>query len=623
QTLIELLPLFRPSNPNQLPVLDELTAISPWILDALLGHAKTRKAQYRFTNDPENLKSALSAYELAIAYQNRIKLRFADDLSKFQFNSYYNTTCESALQIAFELYRMFQTPEYAARAFSLSEQTKAVVLAEGLYKKQLKQVVGVPKELLEAERTAEVKIANFEMQLSETEDQEQLILIKDSLFAARREKEALEYRVKTNFPAYADALYSWQATTKLEDVQNDLPEDAALITYFLGDHSFCTFLIASDTFWMQEKPLPEEFITVLADFHHSISDWQYANDSSAVSGNVFLKNSHVLYQWLLQEPLAFTPAKRLFIVPDGRLGSMPFELLLTQAYQGSWIDRDVPFLLKERTVSYRFSARKNAQFNKNEGAYGWGGFGLEGDDATLSALNQPAGYTGLRNLGPLPFADDEVLAVHNLLGGAFWLNQEATRENFVQNAEKFGILHLATHGVVDEQNALRTRLLFHQSSTGADPFVYAADLYNLQLTAGLSVLSACGSGTGSWQKGEGVMSLARAFAFAGCPSIVMSLWNISDQSTSDLMVDFYKHLKAGVEKDEALRLAKLEYLKRVSPEYAKPIYWAAFVPIGEMDALPSAYFPVTRPWWWYGGLIGLSVFVLWVLYRCLKPSGTP
>ncbi|MBL7826013.1 MAG: tetratricopeptide repeat protein, partial [Saprospiraceae bacterium] len=307
QTLIELLPLFRPSNPNQLPVLDELTTISPWILDALLGQAKTRKAQYRQTNDPENLKSALSAYELAIAYQNRIKLRFADDLSKFQFNSYYNTTCESALQIAFELYRMFQTPEYAARAFSLSEQTKAVVLAEGLYKRQLKQVVGVPSELLEAERTAEVNIANYEMKLSETDDPSEIGLIKDSLFAARREKEALEYRIKTTFPAYADALYSWQATTKLEDVQNDLPDHAALITYFLGDHSFCTFLIAKDTFWMQEKPLPEEFVTVLADFNHSISDWQYANDSSAVSGNVFLKNSHVLYQWLLQEPLAFTP----------------------------------------------------------------------------------------------------------------------------------------------------------------------------------------------------------------------------------------------------------------------------------------------------------------------------
>jgi len=182
------------------------------------------------------------------------------------------------------------------------------------------------------------------------------------------------------------------------------------------------------------------------------------------------------------------------------------------------------------------------------------------------------------------------MAIAGVLGGSFWLNRDATRGNFLKNAERYGILHLAMHGIVDERNPLRSRLLFSSSVAGDDPFVYASDLYNLQLQAGLSVLSACRSGTGTWKKGEGVLSLARAFAFAGCPSMVMSLWNVSDQSTSELMVSFYKQLKAGATKDEALRSAKLSYLNTVSPEYAKPIYWAAFVPIGEMDSLPDTYF---------------------------------
>jgi hypothetical protein len=112
------------------------------------------------------------------------------------------------------------------------------------------------------------------------------------------------------------------------------------------------------------------------------------------------------------------------------------------------------------------------------------------------------------------------------------------------------------------------------------------------------------------------MSQARAFAFAGCPSMVMSLWNVSDRSSSELMVAFYRELKAGKNKDEALRLAKLRYLQMVSPEYAKPVYWAGFVPVGEMEGLPESYFSDGH--WHWGRLLALGLAVsglLFLLYR--------
>jgi CHAT domain-containing protein len=297
------------------------------------------------------------------------------------------------------------------------------------------------------------------------------------------------------------------------------------------------------------------------------------------------------------------------------------ELLLTQPYAGQWIDRDVPFLIKDRAVSYRFSSRIQTTRN-NEPTEGWGGFGLEYDDRLLTSVNTHSGSDKdpvRSNLNHLPFAGGEIKAVAGILDGSFWLDQDATRENFLKNAERYGILHLAMHGLVDERNPLHSRLLFSSSVVGDDPFVYASDLYNMQLHAGLSVLSACRSGAGAWKKGEGVLSLSRAFAFAGCPSMVMSLWSVSDQSTSDLMVGFYQQLKAGSTKDEALRSAKLSYLQKVSPEYAKPIYWAAFVPIGEMDSMSDRYFGSSKnklaQWLIWGCCLALLAGLVYVSWR--------
>ena len=98
------------------------------------------------------------------------------------------------------------------------------------------------------------------------------------------------------------------------------------------------------------------------------------------------------------------------------------------------------------------------------------------------------------------------------------------------------------------------------------------------------VLSACNTGTGELQRGEGVISLARGFAFAGAKSIISTLWSVNDKSTEVLMSSFYKHLKSGMKKDEALRKAKQDY-RRNPKNDAHPFYWAAFIPSGDMSAL--------------------------------------
>ncbi|MBC7924005.1 MAG: CHAT domain-containing protein, partial [Ferruginibacter sp.] len=136
--------------------------------------------------------------------------------------------------------------------------------------------------------------------------------------------------------------------------------------------------------------------------------------------------------------------------------------------------------------------------------------------------------------------------------------------------------------------------------------LYAREIYNLVLNnAKLVVLSACETGNGQLVRGEGVMSLARAFAYAGCPNIVTTLWKADDQSTADITARMHAYLRAGETKDEALRRAKLDYRReQTDPRRQSPLYWANFVFIG--DAVPLR----ARPSWEGWALGGLSLAAL-------------
>ena len=189
---------------------------------------------------------------------------------------------------------------------------------------------------------------------------------------------------------------------------------------------------------------------------------------------------------------------------------------------------------------------------------------------------------------------------------------KASEANFKAKASDFGILHLAMHAFTVDQNPLFSRLIFTPASdTTEDNFLHAIELYNMKLHAQMTVLSACNTGLGAVKKGEGIMSLSRAFAYAGVPSLVMSLWSVPDKSTSSIMVDFYKGIKEKRPKDEALRTAKLNYLKQTKvDELTHPFYWAGFIPVGDMTPVESS----TNSLWYLIpmillGILGIVLFM--------------
>src|SRR5690606_4966487 len=172
-------------------------------------------------------------------------------------------------------------------------------------------------------------------------------------------------------------------------------------------------------------------------------------------------------------------------------------------------------------------------------------------------------------------------------------------------ATDFKIYHFAMHALLDESDHLNSSLVFQNGE-----HMRYHELYSLHFPAELVVLSACNTGMGKLESGEGLMSLSRALTYSGVRSAVYSLWEVPDEETADIMLSFYRHLNSGVSKVEALTLAKRDFLTN-NPLKSHPFFWAGFVINGNTDPLGDETFSYTYLWLIVGGLtvIALLLFV--------------
>jgi CHAT domain-containing protein len=222
----------------------------------------------------------------------------------------------------------------------------------------------------------------------------------------------------------------------------------------------------------------------------------------------------------------------------------------------------------------------------------------------------------LDQLYPLPGSKEEVHSINKIIGGQVFIDENATEHNFKQNAGKYDILHLAMHTIVDTDDPMYTKMVFTQTNDSVeDNFLNTYELYNMNLSARMAVLSSCNTGKGRLQKGEGVISLARGFMYAGCPSVTMSLWEVEDKSGSILMKYYYEFLKKGESKAEALQSAKLKFLDGADPLKSHPYFWSGFVVIGNHDSLFRNNLSTA---WMYGVILLMTLTGAGLYFRYRK-----
>jgi CHAT domain-containing protein len=191
------------------------------------------------------------------------------------------------------------------------------------------------------------------------------------------------------------------------------------------------------------------------------------------------------------------------------------------------------------------------------------------------------------DFSPLPYSKKEIMAIARYFkkrDKSIFLGDSA-KEETLKNAflKDYQIVHFACHCFLDEEFPHRSALvLSFDKNREDDGFLHVHEIYNLMLNADLVVLSACQTGKGSLEKGEGLLGLPRIFFYSGARSVLSSLWEINDQSTSVFMAEFYRFLADRNNLSEALRLAKIRMMKS---KYSHPFYWSAFVLNGNFKSV--------------------------------------
>ncbi|MCB9267555.1 MAG: CHAT domain-containing protein [Lewinellaceae bacterium] len=570
------------------------------------------RTRYHSLNEHQYLLEAQKAYDVfdrVVHYQRRNLTEGSKGIFSREILSGY----EGMIATNYNFFQININQTYLETAFKINEKSKSLLLYESLQETDALNYANIPDSLLQQEYGLRVDITFYDKQRQEkltqglSETDTTVLAISSKLFDLNREYEALKTHFEQNYPDYYRLKYDLSTVT-IEEVQRELLRpNQTLLEYFVGDSSIFLFVIKQDDYQVVEVKKDFPLDSLVRQVRDGITGY-YGGDERTEARlqqtiTQYAEAAQELYRRLLA-PAEGLLSESLVIVPDGILGYVPFEALLSGPVEDIADFGAYPYLLKKHRISYCYSAtllremqqkqhRKEpertllafAPFYEQSYEYLQDLFGNV-LDARVAALDTAGWVSTRRDFSPLPASGEEVYTASRLWEGDYFLNADATEERFTELVSDYRILHLSTHGIADSRVGDYSYLAFAEVPDSVEnELLYVRDLYNLQLNADLVVLSACETGVGELQRGEGIISLARAFAYAGAKSIVTSLWVANDSSTKELMNAFYVQLRKGLGKDEALRAAKLHYLEEFPGERAHPFFWAGFVGVGDMEAV--------------------------------------
>lgn len=573
-------------------------------MDAVNDQAQGYQNRYTIEGNQEFANAAKIAYEKATQALSHWRTTFVEDNSKGSLTQKYYPLFEGAIENAVARYQDQKDASALTDAFNYLEQSKALVLLEALQKTEALEFAGIPDSLLQKEKDLKLQITVLEKQAQNLADatEEEKANNRNQIFDLKRQYTDLKQQLETDFPNYYQ-LKNDVAVITLEAVQNQLLDsDQALIEYFVGDSSIFIFLIEKDD--LKVHQIKKDF--PLADWIKQMREGLYAYHITRQSDEAVYKSyndkyvtaAYQLYEKLIAPFKANLPEK-LIIIPDGILGYIPFDALLTEAPAQSHQFRSHPYLLQQHQISYSYSTTLLAEMQQKQhkATKNWLAFAPSFGDSKTVASNRTIddNLVAVRaGLAPLDHNIPEVEAIQAIIKGDIYTGTNATRDKFIQESGLYKMLHLSTHGKANDKAGDYSFLAFTADDGAKSTDVvdnsklYVRDLYNLKLNAEMVVLSACETGIGELQKGEGIISLARGFSYAGAKSILTTLWSVDDKNTKEIMLSFYEYLQTGMDKDEALRQAKLAYLEAHPHSEAHPFFWASFVPIGDMTAVSGS-----------------------------------
>jgi CHAT domain-containing protein len=549
---------------------------------------------YEFLNDAKN---AIKNYGFAIEVEQFIKIAFVSQQAKISLQTENRLRSEKLVRLFYQLFLDSNDNSYLKKAFQTVEKSKATVLSDIINEKYLQQ--GLKQDsLITKQQILQKNIALLSNNIILEELKEQranLNNIKRDI--AKKTKFTTELSVlKQQISAKYPFLKNSKAVISINDIQQQiLKKNQILIEFFETKNQIYIFSVTKFNM-LSVRQFQKDAV-----FNSAITSYLnlFSNASDASINNnidIYLKTANYLYNKLLQpELLKFNPSD-ITIIPDGKLNFLPFDALLTKQTDVRNF-KNLPYLLYQNTINYGFSSSILLQQKKQS---------LEQKSRTKTIGFFPVFENDYRDLQELTYTLNEKDYVNRYNNPTLLEKDKATKAQFLAISKNYDIIHLSTHasaGSFFEPAHIEFR----------EQTLHLPEIYGLNLNSDLLVMSACETGIGKLQKGEGAMSLARGFSYAGIQNLIVSQWKVNDKSTSILMRNFYKNYAKTKNKNLALHQAKLDYLNDESLSQLKksPYYWSSFIFIGNSQITKTvSYF-----WWYLIAGIGVLLLVVWFLKR--------
>lgn len=588
------------------------------LLDALIGKAMAFERLCQETTQDTFREAAFAACQSTSRFIQQIRRGQKHETSHMIWNQKVAPFFAFAIDIAWELYSKNPDSKYLNQAFEWIEQGRSFGLLQTIRKDQALSFARIPSTVLKKERELKNKLTEYgsfilaEENKGEQGESAKLDALQQGKLTLEGEYQSFLQNLEQLYPSYFQLKYKVEVS-QISDLQSVLQQaqtPEGWLVYAEGSHHMYSMLITADSvIWQRTDSL--KFLSKVADqLRVLLSGFHKTGSQSDSVYKSYLQTAHQLYQSLIA-PLQNWIPERTIISPTGYISYLPFEAFLTKNHAS---DRrnyaDLSYLLHQYTFSYAYSATFFLELSQKPQGYRWFfqtpylGFAPSYGETSLASTRDQAG---------LHFTKEEIRQSAAEMKGRYYLDEEATKDRFIKQASHANVLHLAMHAQLNDSSPEYSHLTFYQEKT-KDPNLYIFELFGLELACNLAVLSACNTGTGKWIHGEGLMSLARGFSYAGCPSLVVSLWQVDDEATSSIMTTFFQELAADQHMDQAIRQAQLTYLAQGDPLTAHPYFWAGWKLLGKSELRQPT--PILQYIFALGvGIVFLLIFILSYRYK--------
>lgn len=567
-----------------------------------------------------NKGDALSADDLKTIQQvfNSVHTWLPDFLSLFNDASLR----ENVAEIVQDFYR--QAAVLANRALSIHGSNKAIwqmqllnciqasrgaTIQAAFKDREAIRFAGVPDSLVQRTQELRQQLQYTLARQQNAEEDELNPLANQQQMNILQSWQEFQQFLQQNYPQYYQARFETSSVNR-EKMQQTLEDgNYSVLAYFNLDSALLAVHLQPDNFTTSWLTMPSGWQDSLEVYQQLLQRQKDVTRQARLG--------HFLYK-KLWEPLALPTQSQINVLADGPLFYFNFETLLTQEVSNQKAIAAWPWLIKDYCLFYGHTlpgtvSTPNVHHGDILGIAP--GFSQDLKSRYVNSLSQNQTPDSLfLDWLRTPWSLSFVQQLQNNGWGTALTEQAATEDLFLKQAPQASILHFGTHARLENDKPLYSFLaLTPDPKTQQDGYLYTYELYNEPLKAQLAVLTACETGLGTYRRGEGVLSLAHAFRYAGCPSVVYSLWSIDDQQSNQIAELFYENLQKDMTFAEALRAAKLSYLAQADINVQSPYFWAGLVLTGDDQSVNLSSSPLKSWIVWLGSgmlLLGIIWFVI-------------